>query len=141
MRLPDDLGAPVGVWRYPAWLRFGLLALGAVTVWGAFAATWPGVLKIYGYGAPLLCLWALSEAWRRQLVLTATHVASRDLLGRVVAVRLDDLTRIVIARRPGLTLSIANGGVIEVPRLLGNPRRIAAALEQAMVARGVRIEK
>lgn len=141
MRLPDDLGRPVRVWRYPAWLRWGLSVLGALTVWGAFAATWPGVLKIYGYGAPLLCIWALFEAWRRQLVLTETHVASRDLLGRVIAVRLDDLTQIAIAWRPGLTLSIAEGVVIEVPRLLGNPRKIAAALSEAMQRRGVRVEK
>jgi hypothetical protein len=131
----------VKVWRYPWWLRWGLSALGAITVWGAFAATWPGVLKIYGYGAPLLCIWALFEAWRRRLVLTETHVASCDLLGRVIAVRLDDLTQIAIALRPGLTLSISEGVVIEVPRLLGNPRRLAAALEEAMRRRGVRIEK
>lgn len=141
MRIPEELGTPVRIWRYPWWLRIGLSVLGAITIWGAFAATWPGVLKIYGYGAPLLCIWALFEAWRRRLVLTETHVASCDLLGRVIAVRLDDLTQIAIALRPGLTLSISEGVVIEVPRLLGNPRKIAAALSEAMRRRGVRIEK
>ena len=141
MNLPEGLGPSVRSWRYPAWLRWGLLALGAITIWGAFAATWPGPLRIYGYGAPLLCAWALLEAWRRRLVLTETQVASRDLLGRWTSVRLEDLTRIAIAWRPGLTLSTAERVVLEVPRLLGDPRRIAAELEEAMQRRGIRIEK
>ena len=75
----------------------------------AFAATWPGLLKIYGYGAPLLCIWALFEAWRRRLVLTETHVASCDLLGRVIA-KADQLPQLGDGLGEGAQQRLATGG-------------------------------
>lgn len=128
-------------WTYPWWLRAALSALLALTVWGAFAATWPGILAVYGYGAPLLAAWACLEAYRRRLTLTAAHLESRDMLGGVRKLSLDEIVQLTFTWRPALMVTDRNGNTVEVPRLFGNVRRIAEAIAAAAQARGVRIER
>lgn len=128
-------------WRYPAWLRIGLLALTAGTLAGAFAVAWPGWLALWGYGAPVLCGWAALEAWRRRLTLTGDRLVSRDMLGRETSVPVDAIRTIVLGSRPGLTIHDAEGPKIEVPRLVGSRDAILRALREAMEKRGVRVER
>lgn len=133
--------AAVRVWTYPWWLKGALAALCLLTGWGAFAATWPGVLAIYGYGAPLLTAWACLEAFRRRLTLTTTHLESRDMLGGLRRLALEDLVQISYSWRPALTVIDAGGNMIEVPRLFGGIRAIAESIAAAASAQGVKIER
>lgn len=133
--------APTRVWIYPWWLKAGLAALFALTAWGAFAATWPGILALYGYGAPLLAAWACLEAFRRRLTLTDSHLESRDLLGGVRRLALDEIVQLAYGWRPALTVTDREGRSIEVPRLFGRSRPIAETIAAAASKRGVRIER
>lgn len=129
------------VWGYPWWVKAGFAALFVLTAWGAVVARWPGALAIWGYGAPLLSGWACLEAFRRTLVLTARHLESRDLLGGVRRIALDDVVEIAFGGRPALKVTGREGDAIEVPRLFGGIRGIAAVIADGVAARGVTVRR